>query len=80
MKVLDIGLKRPAILPPTSVTMMIFQTMKVLRCLRVTEDAYIGLFIPSNISLLIAEFIIVVMMLEVDLGINRPSTLPLSIV
>ena len=39
----------------------------------------IGLLRPDTIPLTIAEFVIVVAMLEVDLGLKRPSTLPFAI-
>ena len=41
---------------------------------------YIGLLIPDNISLTVADFIIVMKMVDVDLGLKRPATLSLTIV
>ena len=79
MKLLDIGLTRLAILPPTIITMMIFQMMKVLKFLQVMEDVEIGLLIPETLPLAIAEFIIVVAMLDIDIGLKRTATLPLAI-
>ena len=40
----------------------------------------IGILRPSTITLVTAEDIILVMLVEVDLGHKRPSTLPLEIV
>ena len=71
---------RPAILPPTIITRMIFVIMKVLNYLQVTEDVGIGLLIRANLTLAITEFIIVVPMVEVDLGIKRQATLFITIV
>ena len=77
MEVLDICLVRQAILPSTIVTAMVFQMMKVLKCVWVMSDVYIGLLRPATIHLTIDEFIIVVTMIEVDLGLKRPATLPI---
>ena len=71
---------RPAILPPTIITRMIFVIMKVLNYLQVTEDVGIGLLIRANLTLAITEFIIAVPMVEVDLGIKRQATLFITIV
>ena len=60
MEVLDIGLKIPATLPPNIVMAVVFPTMKILGCMKVTEDMDIGFFIPATINLAIVEFIIVV--------------------
>ena len=60
MEVLDIGLKRPAIINSTTLTTVVFMIMKVLECLRVTEDLDIGLLSPATLPLAIAEFIILV--------------------
>ena len=79
MEVLDICLVRQAILPSTILTAMVFQMMKVLKCIRVMSDVYIGLLRPATIHLTIEEFIIVVTMIEVDLGLKSPATLPISI-
>ena len=35
---------------------------------------------PANISLVIVEFIILVLMIEVELGLKRPANIPLTIV
>ena len=62
IKLYDISLVRPAILPPTIITTMKFLMTKVLRCFQVMEDVYIALLIPATIPIEIAEVIIVVMM------------------
>ena len=59
--------------------MMEFLTTKVLKYIRVTEDVDIGLLRTPTINLSILEFIIVVTMLEVYLGLNIISTLSLTI-
>ena len=51
MKVLGIGLKRPAISPTTIVMTMVFLTVKVLECLWVMKDADLGIKISSSIPL-----------------------------
>ena len=79
MEVLDIGLVIPAIIPPTSVTMIVFQWMKFFECLMVMEDLDIGLLIPDTLPLATAEFLMLVMMLEMCLGLKRPTTLPVAI-
>ena len=70
MEVLDIGLKIPAINPTTIATTMVFLMTKVLECLWVMEDVEIGLVRPSTIPISIAEFIIVVTMVALDLGLK----------
>ena len=73
--------------------MMKFPKKKVLKCLWVMKDVYIGLLIPATHPLLIAEevgicllipdtipFIITEdMLVDVDLGHKRPATLPIII-
>ena len=80
MEVLDIGIERPAILPPTIVMKMLFTMMKLLKCTWVIEDMEIGILTPKNIPLSIVEFIILVEMLDMDIGLNIPSNLPLKTV
>ena len=70
---------RPAILPPTIVTKMVFLMMKVFKCLWVMEDVEIGLLRKSTLPLSIVEFIIVVTMVEVNIGLKRPDTIYLAI-
>ena len=79
MEVLDIGLTIPAILPPTIVTTMVFQRMRVLKCLREMEYGDIVIVRPASYPLSILEFIIVVMMVEVDIGLKRLATFTLAI-
>ena len=79
MEVLDIGLKITIILPTTIVMAMIFMMMKILKCLRVMEDAYIGVLIPATPPLAIVQFIIVVTMIDMDLCLNIPSACTLAI-
>ena len=59
---------------------MLFLIMKVLKCLWVMEDVDIGLLGPATVYLVNAEFIIVVMMVEVYLRINRTATLSIELV
>ena len=84
MKVLGIGIKRPAITPPTILTTMVFMMMEFLECLGVMEDMDLGLKWPATISLKITEFIIVVLKVvtteEMDIFLKTPDTLPLTIV
>ena len=70
----------PAIIPPTVVKTMKFMKKKVLKCIVVIKDAYIGQLIPYTLPLVIAEVIIVVMLVEVNIGHKRPDTLTLSII
>ena len=83
MKVLDIGLKRPAIIPSTIVMMMVFIMMKILEYMRVMKDVDIGLLRPFTLIIATMEFIIVIIevvtMVDVDKGIKIPSSLPLNI-
>ena len=58
MEVLDIGLKRPAISPPTIKIPMLFMMIKVLECLLVMEDVDFSLKRPSTVTLTIMEFLI----------------------
>ena len=60
--------------------MILFLMMKVLQCLQVMEDAKIVLLVPSTIPIEIAKFIILVTMVEVDLGLKILATLFLTIV
>ena len=60
MEVLDIGLERSDIFPPTIVTTMVFQMTKLLKFMQVMEHVGIGLLIPSTRTLEITESIIVV--------------------
>ena len=80
MEFLDFDIYRPDILPLIIAITMVFMTIKVFKCLRIMEDLDIGLLIQVNITLEILEFIIVVLMVEVDIGIMRPATHPLKIV
>ena len=43
------------------------------------KDLDIGILIPANIPLVISENMIVVMLLEMDLGHKRLDTVPLKI-
>ena len=83
MEFLDIGIDRPAILPPTILITMVFLMMELLNCLWVMEDVDIGLYMPSTLHLAIMEFIIVVIKvvttIEFGIGIKRQATLPLII-
>ena len=45
----------------------------------IMEVADIGLLIPSTLPLSIVEDIILLMLLEVDLGHNRPATITIAI-
>ena len=78
MEVLDIVLDRPYIIPPIVVTAMLFKIMKYLKCVQVLEYVDICILRPLTIPIAIADFIIVVTMLEVNIGLKRPATLPLS--
>ena len=60
MEVLDIGIDRPAILPPTIVMMMEFLLNKFLKFLQGMEDVDLGLKRPAILPLEIVEFIVVV--------------------
>ena len=79
MEVLDILLKRPAIILPTIVTMMVFLMIESLKCMRVKEDLDLDLLRKATLNIEIVEFITVMMMVEVDIGLKRPSTLPPAI-
>ena len=83
MKVLNIGLERPVIIPTTIIMTMVFLMIKVFECLWVMEGVDIGFLRPATLPLEIIGFIMVeikvVMTVEVDIGINRSSTLPPSI-
>ena len=83
MEVLDIGLERPAILPPTIVTMMVFLMMKVLECLQVMEDMDIGLLRKATLPIATTDLIIVVIkvvtMVEVDIGLNISAIITIAI-
>ena len=58
--------------------------LKVLECMWEMEDINIGLLRPSNIIITIMEFITevikLVTMVDVDIGLKIPATLPLVIV
>ena len=58
-EVLDIGIERTYICPPTILMMMVFITMKVLEYLQVMEGVDLGIKIPANLSIEIVEFIVV---------------------
>ena len=45
----------------------------------IAEVMYIGLLIPATLPLVIVKDIMLVMLVEVDLGYERPDTLPLEI-
>ena len=83
MQFLDIGLKRPEIIPPTNIMTMSFIIMKLLECLQVMKDVDIGILRPDTLPLTIMDFIIVVIklvtMVEVYVGLKRQSTLPFAI-
>ena len=68
----------PDILPPTGITKMEFLMMKVLKCLRVMEDMDMGFLRPSTIPLVIADILMVVMLVEVDICHKIPATLLLK--
>ena len=84
MEVLDIGIKRPVILPPTIIMIMVFMTMEVLDCILELYSPYLGLNISATLPLSIVEFIVKVIevatMKDIDFGLMRPTTIPLSIV
>ena len=80
MEVLYIGIVRPSILPPTILTTILFKRMKVLKCLQLMEDVDIGLSRPSTLPLSIVEFIIVLMMLEADIGLKKPANINILVV
>ena len=71
---------RPTILPPTIVTIVVFMIMKVLKCLKVMEGMDIVPLITDTLPLTIADFIIVVIIVEVGICLNRAATPSLSIV
>ena len=52
---------------------------KVLKCIRVMENVDIILLRPDNLSPEIAEFIIVVTMVEVDIGLKITATLSIVV-
>ena len=52
---------------------------KVLKFLWVSKDVDIGLLRPATLSLVVVEYIVVVMLVEVGLGHKKPATLPLAI-
>ena len=70
---------RPANIPLAVVTMMKIIMLKVFKCIWLMEDVYIGILRPFTIALIISEVIIVVMLVEVDIGHNIPATLPIAI-
>ena len=49
MKVLDIGLKIPDIIPPTIVMTVVFLMMKLLKCLRVLKYLDIDILIADTL-------------------------------
>ena len=49
MEVLDIGIKRSAIITHTIVMVMVFMIRRVLDCMRVMEDMGIGLLITYTL-------------------------------
>ena len=55
MEVLNIGLKIPDIILPNIVMIIVFMTMKFLKCLWVMEDVYIVLLITSTFPLAIVD-------------------------
>ena len=69
----------PAILTNTILKMVVFIMMKVLKCLRVMEGLEIGLLRPCTLPIATMEFTILVTMVEVDLGLKRPSRTSLTI-
>ena len=69
----------PAIILPTIVRMVVFMMMKIMQCLQIMKYVDIGLLIKSTLLLAIADFIIVLTLLEVDISINRPATISPSI-
>ena len=74
MEVLNIGIKIQEIIPPTIVTMIIFPTLQVLKCIWVMEDVDIGLVIPATLTISIMDFLV-----EVDICIKRTGTLHIAI-
>ena len=84
MEVLDIDLKIPAISPPTIVMKMVFLMLKVLGCLRLMDDIYLGINITATIPIEIVDFIDVVLKLvkmeKVDICLKIKYNLPLAIV
>ena len=59
----------PAIIPTTFVTTAIkFPNKKILKCLWVMKGEYIGLLRPTTLPQVIAEDIVALMLVEVDLG------------
>ena len=71
---------RPDIIPPNVLNMIKFLKAKSLKCLRLIGDMDIGLLRPANIPLIIVEVVIIVVLVELDLGHKRPATLIISIV
>ena len=59
------------VIPPTTAMTMIFIIIKALKCLRVMVDLYIGILITATLLPLIAEFIVVATMVDVDLDLKR---------
>ena len=51
MKVLDICLKRPSIIPLYVLITLVFLIMKFLKCLRVMEDVDMGRLQPATLTL-----------------------------
>ena len=84
MEVLDICLKLPGINPSTIATKMVFLIMKVLEYLRVMEDVGLVLKIPENLPISIVQFIfmviVMVIIVEMEIGLKILSNLPLVIV
>ena len=72
MEYVDIGILRPATLPPAIMGFFIVVMM---------VEVYIGLLRPDTLNLAMVEFIIVetkvVTVVEVDISLKIPVTLPL---
>ena len=66
---------KQAILLPAVVTTMKLLVMKFLKCLLVMEYVDIGLLIPATLPISIAEVVIVVMLVEVDICHKIPDTI-----
>ena len=71
---------RIVVIPPTITTTVVFPIIKVLQYTQVTEDVYTGLLRPANLPLATAELIILVTIVEVDIGLNKMATVYLTIV
>ena len=80
MEVLDIGLNIIATPPNTSVPAMVFQMMKVLKYMWVMEDLDIGILRPSTRTLATTYFILLVTMVDLDIGLKIIAKFTIEIV